>query len=65
MNISLSGLLRKRITRKEFIFTLGIMFFGIFGISSVIKSLSQLSSPRKNKVQSKVKSTYGTGAYGV
>jgi len=65
MKISFNRLLNKKITRKEFLSYIGIMFLGIFGISSMIKSILQLNAPKKNRIQSKVKSAFGEGAYGV
>lgn len=54
-------ILTKEMTRKEFLVYLGMLFLTIFGISSLLKSLSKLSpSPRKQP-----KIGFGAGPYGV
>lgn len=64
MNRSFVNVLNKQMTRKEFFKYLGIMFVSVFGISSLMKSLSELDISQKSKKANISKSNFGTGVYG-
>jgi len=52
-------ILSRKLTRKEFLMTLGMSFAWLFGISSIIGILSG-----KSHVSDIVKMNYGSGPYG-
>jgi hypothetical protein len=61
-------MLEKKVTRKEFLVYLGMLFLTIFGISSLLKSLSKLSPTKKRLSKSSLpagRQGFGSGAYGV
>lgn len=58
---SLHKLLKKKMTRKEFLLYIGVLFFAISGIAGV---LERIGATHAHKKVSKVKSGFGTGAYG-
>lgn len=65
MNRSIVGVLKKQMTRKEFLTYLGIISVSVLGISSFIKSLSELDVSQKSKKTKDSKNAFGTGTYGV
>jgi len=65
MKTSVKDLLGKQMTRVEFLRYFGMVVVGVFGISSLLKNLSDLDPKRKVKQISNGKRTFGSGAYGV
>jgi hypothetical protein len=67
MNKYIQTVLNKEMNRKEFLSYLGMFFLTIFGISTLLKNLSNLNSPSKKTISSKStnKTGFGGGAYGV
>jgi len=51
-------LLKKEMTRKQFLATLGVMFLSIFGFSTIMGMLTEDSSSHKKEVG------YGLNDYG-
>ena len=69
MSTYIQKILTKKMTRKEFLTYLGMLMLAIFGISSLLKNISNLN-PTKNPKQSKsllskTKTSFGSDAYGV
>lgn len=54
----------KKMTRKEFIYFIGLIALTVFGIPSLLKSLTDLGTPQKRKKFASTKHGFGTGAYG-
>ena len=52
-----------KLTRKEFLTYLGVLTLGILGISSILKSLTEIN-PRQSKLAMKQTNSFGQGAYG-
>ncbi len=69
MKINLKKLSSTKLTRKEFLVYVGVVFIGILGIPTLLKLLTE-SSPNTKAIKltrsNRPKVTgYGTGAYGV
>ena len=58
-------ILTKEMTRKEFLTYLGMLMLTIFGISSLLKNISSLSPTKSKVTKNVVKSSFGSGVYGV
>jgi hypothetical protein len=56
---TLDGLLQKDMDRKEFLAHVGVAGLAVFGVSNVIKSLTEGSGPRDKR-----SGGYGGSAYG-
>jgi hypothetical protein len=58
----LHGILNKKMDRKEFLISLGIILFTITGISGVLKNFKDIDL---NGLSKKTSDGYGSSAYGV
>ena len=61
---SVSNILKKQMTRKEFVSYMGVIILTLLGIPSLLKPLSDLGVPQKRKKGGGIKHTFGSGAYG-
>lgn len=61
----LQKIFTKEMTRKEFLVYLGMFFVTISGVSTLLKSLSNLNPKPKKTISSNNSSAFGTRAYGV
>jgi hypothetical protein len=59
----LTKLLSKKMTRREFLLSSGVLILGFMGISNFLKSLVNTTIPKKrNKENGR---SFGAGSYGV
>lgn len=58
----LYGILNKKMDRKEFIISLGIILLTITGISGILKNFKDIDL---NGLSKKAESGYGSSSYGV
>jgi len=70
MDYSIRKLVSTKLTRKEFLLYIGVLFAGLLGIPSFLKLLVDTHPNMQSKKISGVTSSqktigYGTGAYGV
>lgn len=64
-NKTLENLLKKEMTRKEFLKVAGTTLVGVVGITGVLKNLDKFAAPEKKPTEEKKVTTgYGGGPYG-
>lgn len=63
---TVENLLKKEMTRKDFLKLTGATLVGIVGISNVLKNLDKFATPEKTPTAEKAKASrgYGSSAYG-
>jgi hypothetical protein len=65
MGGSVTNILNKQMSRRQFVSYIGIIALTLLGIPSLLKSLTDLGTPQKRKVVANSNRRFGTGAYGV
>lgn len=67
MKLSLKKLSTVKLTRKEFLMYVGVVFLGILGVPSLLKLVSDVNPKLSTKriVKKSASRTFGSGAYGV
>lgn len=65
-NKTVENLLKREMTRKDFLKLTGATLVGIVGISNVLKNLDKFAAPEKKPApqEEKIVSGYGSSAYG-
>lgn len=58
--INMPYLLNRKMTRKQFLVSLGGIFLTIFGISSLLKNLKEVGIEKQE-----IKRKFGSGQYGI
>ena len=59
-NLQMSNFLDRKMTRQQFLLTLGMLVLTVSGVSGALKRISKLSPPKPKAV-----SGFGNGPYGV
>jgi len=67
MKLSLKKLATVKLTRKEFLLYVGVVFIGILCVPSLLKLVSEVNpkSSTKRVIKKSAPRAFGSGAYGV
>lgn len=65
MIASLENTFQVKLTRREFLMYLGVVFIGITGIPALLKTISNVNPNSSIMVKKSKPRSFGSGAYGV